>query len=173
MVRLIVAGGACLGGHAARVSPRLHKIRRSKLIELSVKISAPLKLRSPKLLAYQTKDTGAPRKLWQLPRNGVVAIATGSGPVTLTIGSRKSESAGRQVCGRGSFRRVRTRGLLFSEPSEVPWRSPPPPATVPIKKNLACIVHRASTAELAPTVHCRDANRRRFLTATSRNPMIP
>src|SRR5438874_13237645 len=51
------------------------------------------------------------RQLWQLPRNGIVAIGrngtaaigTVVGPVALTDGSRKSQSAGCQACGRGGL----------------------------------------------------------------------
>ena len=58
---------------------------------------ASVKLKSPQRLANRTGNTGSPRKLRQLPRNGIVAIDTGFGPVALTIGSRKSKSTGRQA----------------------------------------------------------------------------
>ena len=59
----------------------------------------PLKHKFPQRLANRTRNTGSLTKPCQLPRKGIVAIGkgfgpTGFGPVALTVGSRKSKSAG-------------------------------------------------------------------------------
>jgi|SRR5438270_5580454 hypothetical protein len=71
---------------------------------------ASVKLGFPQRLANRTGNTGSPRKLRQLPRNGIVAIDTGFGPIT--IGSRKSKSTGCQASGRGALGGVRRVMLL-------------------------------------------------------------
>jgi hypothetical protein len=43
------------------------------------------------------RNIGLRRKPWQFPRNGIVAIGTECDPVALTIGSKKTERAGRQT----------------------------------------------------------------------------
>ena len=53
---------------------------------------ASLKHKFPRRLA--NRNTVLLGKPWELPRKGIVAIGTGFGLVALTIGSRRSKSAG-------------------------------------------------------------------------------